>query len=135
MRLGSALFLVAAGLPGFGQAPRPIVSPEVHADRSVTFRFRAPNAEKVFLRLEGAKSLLMQKNDDGIWNVTIEPVEPDYYGYSFIVDGVNLSDPSTSAIRLSRMICARPTSVQLLASWLKPCNRYRTGYSFLAPGS
>jgi enterochelin esterase family protein len=98
MRLGSALFLVAAGLPGFGQAPRPIVSPEVHADRSVTFRFRAPNAEKVFLRLEGAKSLLMQKNDDGIWNVTIEPVEPDYYGYSFIVDGVNLSDPSTSAI-------------------------------------
>ena len=98
MRLGSALFLVAAGLPGFGQAPRPIMSPEAHADHSVTFRFRAPNAEKVFLRLEGAKSLPMQKNDDGIWNVTIEPVEPDYYGYSFIVDGVNLSDPSTSAI-------------------------------------
>jgi enterochelin esterase-like enzyme len=98
MRLGSALFLLAAVLPGSAQAPRPIVSPEVHADRSVTFRLRAPNAEKVFLRLEGAKSLPMQKNDDGIWNATIEPVEPDYYGYSFIVDGVNLSDPSNSAI-------------------------------------
>jgi len=98
MRLGSALFLLAAVLPGSAQAPRPIVSPEVHADRSVTFRLRAPNAEKVFLRLEGAKSLPMQKNDDGIWNATIGPVEPDYYGYSFIVDGVNLSDPSNSAI-------------------------------------
>jgi len=89
---------VAAVLPGYAQAPRGIVSPEVHVDRRVTFRFRAPNAEKVFLRLEGAKSLPMQKNDDGIWNATIEPVEPDYYGYSFIVDGVNLSDPSNSAI-------------------------------------
>lgn len=98
MRLRFALFLMAVGLPGSAQEPRPIVSPEVHADRSVTFRFRAPNAEKVFLRLEGAKSLPMQKGDDGIWTFTIEPVEPDYYGYSFIVDGVSLSDPSNSAI-------------------------------------
>jgi len=98
MRIRIALFVIAAGFPGAAQPLQRVVSPEVHADRRVTFRFRGPNAEKVLLRLEGAKSLPMQKNDDGIWNVTIEPVEPDYYGYSFIADGVNLSDPSNSAI-------------------------------------
>jgi len=35
----------------------------------------------------------MQKDDAGIWSVTTEPLEPDYYGYSFVVDGVAFIDP------------------------------------------
>jgi len=35
----------------------------------------------------------MQKDDAGVWSVTTDPLEPDYYGYSFVTDGVGLIDP------------------------------------------
>jgi enterochelin esterase-like enzyme len=76
------------------QPPPPIVSPEVHADRTVTFRFRDPNAKEVSLNLEGTKPQPMQKDDQSVWSITTAPLEPDYYGYSFLADGVNLTDPS-----------------------------------------
>lgn len=76
------------------QPPPPIVSPEVHPDRTVTFRFRDPNAKEVSLSLEGTKPQSMQKDDQGVWSITTAPLEPDYYGYSFVADGVNLTDPS-----------------------------------------
>jgi len=74
--------------------PAPVVSPEVHADNRVTFRFRAPNAKEVALALEGAaKDLPMQKDEQGVWSVTTEPLAPDFYGYAFVADGVHLIDP------------------------------------------
>jgi len=36
----------------------------------------------------------MQKDDRGVWSVTTAPLSPDYYGYSFVADGVRLIDPS-----------------------------------------
>jgi hypothetical protein len=39
-----------------GQTPARIVSPEVQPDRHVTFRFRAPNAVKVEVAIEGQSS-------------------------------------------------------------------------------
>jgi enterochelin esterase family protein len=80
--------------------PPPVVSPEVHADRSVTFRFRAPNVKEVAVSIEGSsKPLPMQKDDQGVWSVTTDPLAPDYYGYSFIADGVGLFDPSNHSIK------------------------------------
>jgi enterochelin esterase-like enzyme len=79
-------------------APR-IVSPEVHADGSVTFRFRAPNAQEVMLDLEGSKPQPMQKNDQGLWTLTTAPLEPDFYGYGFVADGVALMDPSNPLMK------------------------------------
>ncbi len=73
--------------------PLPLISPEVHADGSVTFRFRAPNAQEVKLDLEGVEPVAMQKDDQGVWAVTPAPLAPDYYGYSFLVDGVRIIDP------------------------------------------
>jgi enterochelin esterase-like enzyme len=73
--------------------PAPLVSPEVHADDSVTFRFRAPNALDVKLEREGTEALAMQKDEQGVWSVTTAPLAPDYYGYSFVADGVRLIDP------------------------------------------
>ena len=35
----------------------------------------------------------MVKNDSGIWTVTLGPVNPDIYPYSFFVDGVQIMDP------------------------------------------
>jgi enterochelin esterase family protein len=92
-----SLILVAALLPVFGQAPparpKPVISPEVHPDRTVTFRLQAPNAKEATVNIEGSKPLPMQKGDDGVWTVTTEPLAPDYYGYSLVPDGVSLIDP------------------------------------------
>jgi enterochelin esterase-like enzyme len=71
----------------------PLVSPDVHADGSATFRYRAPNAKAVELAREGTDAIEMQKDDQRIWTVTTAPLPPDYYGYSFIVDGVRSLDP------------------------------------------
>jgi enterochelin esterase-like enzyme len=80
--------------------PAPVVSPEVHADNRVTFRFRGPNAKDVSVQIEGAsKPLAMQKDDEGIWSATTEPLVPDYYGYAFLVDDVAMFDPSNSATK------------------------------------
>jgi enterochelin esterase-like enzyme len=81
------------------QRPPRIVSPEVHADHSVTFRFRAPNAKEVMLNLEGSKPQPMEKDDQGIWTLTTAPLEPDFYGYGFIADGVALMDPSNPLMK------------------------------------
>ena len=78
----------------------PIVSPEVLADHRVTFRLRAPYAKGVNVQLDGAgKPLAMQKDDEGIWSATTEPLVPDFYGYTYFVDGVAMLDPSNSAIK------------------------------------
>lgn len=83
----------AAAPPG----PRPagIVSPEIHADRRVTFRFQAPGASKVELAGQfSAGNRPMEKEGSGLWSVTVGPVEPNLYPYHFVVDGVPVADPS-----------------------------------------
>ncbi len=80
------------------QRPPALVSPEVHSDNSVTFRFHAPNAIEVKLEREGAEPVPMQKDEQGVWSVTTAPLNPDYYGYSFIADGVRMMDPLNSLL-------------------------------------
>jgi len=90
------IFLVCIGLTVCSaQAQQtPIVSPEVQSDHRVIFRLRSPNAQKVELQLEGTtQHVPMQKDDSGLWSVTTDSLEPDYYGYSFVADGVSLIDP------------------------------------------
>ena len=86
--------LAVAVLPGLAQPPKPIQSPEIHSDKSVTFRFRAPNAKQVLLSREGTERAAMQRGEDGVWTITTDPLEPDFYGYSFVADSVSLIDPS-----------------------------------------
>jgi len=86
------------------QASGPVVSPEVHADRTVTFRIRAPKATDVVLNGEwkGGGKLAMTKDEQGIWGVTVGPLEPDLYGYSFAIDGMAVTDPSNSVLKPMR---------------------------------
>lgn len=85
--------ILAAGWLRPAYAQQPLQSPEVLPDHRVTFRFRAPNAKEVLLAREGAPRQPMQKDEQGVWSVTTGPLEPDYYGYSFVADGVGLIDP------------------------------------------
>jgi len=82
------------------QPPSALITPEVHSDDSVTFRFRAPNAQEVSVRREGATDpLQMQKDENGVWTVNTAPLPPDYYGYSIIVDGQRTIDPYNSLLK------------------------------------
>jgi enterochelin esterase-like enzyme len=79
--------------------PPLVESPLVHADRTVTFNFLAPNAQKVELSgqfLSGNRP--MQMNDTGIWSLTVGPVEPNLYPYHFVVDGVAVADPANADV-------------------------------------
>ena len=93
------LCLAAAIVPGLAQQPPALLSPEVHSDQRVTFRFRAPQAKEVLLAREGAQRVPMQKDEHGVWSVTTDTLEPDFYGYAFVADGVNLIDPSNCMMK------------------------------------
>src|SRR5258708_23277371 len=94
-------FAFGCAFGAFAQTPPArVVSPEVHSDNRLTFRFRAPNAKEVALSLEGAsKDLAMQKDEQGVWSVTTEALEPDFYGYAFVADGGHLIDASNSFVK------------------------------------
>jgi enterochelin esterase family protein len=80
--------------------PPPVVSPEVHPDNRVVFRLRAPNAKEVTVSVEGSSAPLpLQKDDQGVWSATSDPLAPDFYGYSFQVDGVGMFDPSNYRVK------------------------------------
>jgi len=89
----SAIAQQAKPAPSSPETPPWLNTPEVHADNTVTFRFLAPNAQEVKLEREGTEPVAMQKDDKGVWTVTTAALEPDYYGYSIIVDGVRMLDP------------------------------------------
>ena len=75
-----------------------VVSPQVHTDKSVTFRYLAPQAREVNLSAQFEKAPVpMAKDAQGIWSVTVGPVNPDIYPYSFRVDGVTVMDPANVA--------------------------------------
>ena len=95
--LAGSLLTALAQQPA--QPPPRIVSPEVHSDKRVTFRFRAPTAKEVILSREGAGRVAMERGDNGVWTLTTPALEPDMYGYSFVVDGVTLMDPVNSLIK------------------------------------
>src|SRR5689334_6683110 len=82
------------------QQPPPVQSPEVHSDGRVTFRLRDPDAKQVSVSLEGGKTpYVMKKDDQGVWSVTTDALQPDLYGYSFNADGLHLLDPSNTMIK------------------------------------
>ena len=93
------VFAFVAGLAMKRIAQQPIFSPEVHSDRSVTFRLQAPNAQKVSLGLEGNDEVSMKMGADGTWTLTTQPLGPDIYGYSFNVDGQATFDPLNPEIK------------------------------------
>ncbi|MBI5708622.1 MAG: esterase [Armatimonadetes bacterium] len=92
----SPLLFILCSVPQQGGR---IVSPEVHPDRTVTFRLRAPNAQRVDLSIEGSASALMVKDENGVWSFTTKAMTPDIYGYSFSVDGTATLDPNNIEVK------------------------------------
>jgi enterochelin esterase family protein len=90
-----------------GQRPPTVVSPEVSAERKITFRIYAPKAEAVRLSAGdipgNGRGAEMKKGDNGVWEVTVGPVPAGAYRYNFSVDGVAVVDPRNPATSESLM--------------------------------
>jgi enterochelin esterase family protein len=76
--------------------PAPIKSPEIHPDRTVTFRLLAPKASEVTLNgsWDNGTDLKMTKDESGVWSTTVGPLVPQLWGYWFVADGVKALDPN-----------------------------------------
>ncbi len=91
------LFALVIVICAHGQPPRGpfVVSPQVNQDKTVIFRYLAPQAKVVKLSGQFEKGpIAMTMNSIGIWSVTVGPIKPDIYPYSFNVDGVTVMDPA-----------------------------------------
>jgi len=105
------LALTLAGTAALAQPPRreptpndTLKSPEVSADHRVTFRIYAPKASDVTLSgdwvAQGRGTAgKLTKDDTGVWSLTVGPLVPDFYSYSFTVDGVRTIDPKNAMIK------------------------------------
>ncbi|HER08784.1 MAG TPA: glycosyl hydrolase [Bacteroides sp.] len=102
------MFMLSANVTG-QEAPwrfSRVESPQIHADRSVTFNLFAPAASEILLNggwMGWGENVALVKNDTGLWSVTAGPLEPEIYTYAFYVDGVKVLDPAnTSVVRDGR---------------------------------
>jgi enterochelin esterase-like enzyme len=102
---GSVLVMLVASMahaqPGQASpAPsRPVPrSPEIHPDRTVTFRLDAPHSKEVTLNgsWDGAVNIKMAQDEGGVWSVTVGPLAPQLWSYWYLVDGVKALDPGNS---------------------------------------
>ncbi len=81
--------------------------PRVSSDGRVTFRVKAPDAQKLsILPLSGMPEnnginglgkgpYEMTKDSQGFWTVTTPPAVPGLHYYSVVIDGVEVDDPSS----------------------------------------
>lgn len=87
--------------PRFQPPPPPVKSPEVKDDRTLIFRIRAASADAVRLESSDIPKLgrggAMTKSDEGVWEVTVGPVEPGAYRYHINIDGISVVDPANPA--------------------------------------
>lgn len=76
----------------------PVNSPEVNKDNTVTFRLKAANATKVEVVgdfLSKDEKAEMKKVNNDVWEYTTpKALAPELYSYSFMMDGIKISDPS-----------------------------------------
>ncbi len=80
------------------QGPAPMTSPEVLPDGRVVFRLLAPDATSVSVTGDwpgGIQSTTtpMVKDDNGVWSATVGPLKPEFWIYTFSVNGVTTLDP------------------------------------------
>lgn len=86
-----------------------VISPEIHENNTVSFRLKAPKAVRVqvtgdFLPTQKIKTPYGEfdgpgaadlTEKDGVWEFTTpQPLKPELYSYTFLVDGLKINDPS-----------------------------------------
>jgi len=83
----------------------PQAQPTILEDGRVRFELHAPGAGKVLLNgLGQSESLPMKRDSMGNWEVTLGPLLPDLYSYSFLVDGALTVDPQNPEVKKWRTL-------------------------------
>jgi len=95
---GMVVLAAPSALPAQDRArPPEFVSPEVSAEKKITFRIHAPKAEAIRLSSSDIPDLgqgkEMKKGENGVWEVTVGPVPSGAFRYNFNVDGLSVIDP------------------------------------------
>jgi enterochelin esterase-like enzyme len=98
-----ALATLGVSLAAQPTPPAPqVISPDVSADRRVTFRVHAPQARAVRLTASdipgGGQGRDLTKGAQDTWELTLGPIDPGAYRYNFNIDGVATIDPRNPAI-------------------------------------
>jgi enterochelin esterase-like enzyme len=115
------VFAFLGSIATFAQRPPSISSPDVHPDSRVTFKYYSKTAKKVMVSGEFLTApQAMTRDTSDLWSVTVGPVEPDIYPYSFVVDSVQVADPNNKYIfaneRFKRSIVEIPGKTTLVHS-------------------
>ena len=107
-------------LPSFKPTPNDtLVSPETLPDSHFVFRLYAPEAKSVKIQGEWVSDYMeyqagvpLQTDSGGVWSVTVGPIKPGIYRYSYVVDGAEVADPrnpdSTESLNFTRGMLAVP---------------------------
>jgi enterochelin esterase-like enzyme len=116
-KLFIALSISLISFMAISQPPPTRSSMEVLPDNRVKFSLSAPDARDVRITGEwmtGYGSISMEngvmkrgpivseqlvKDATGLWTLTLGPVKPNSYGYSYIIDGVMVTDPSNVIVK------------------------------------
>jgi enterochelin esterase family protein len=108
MKLISVLLIACAAFaqqppaaPGrAGRGGAAVHSPEVLSDGRVTFRLASPKASEVVLRgnWETGTGTPMAKGENGVWSATVGPLAPEFWTYTYSVDGATTLDPVNSRV-------------------------------------
>ena len=69
--------------------------PRIHADLRVTFRIKAPDAQKVVFGFFDSQRYPAKKGEDGFWTATTEPQVPGFHYYRVFIDGAEVNDPAS----------------------------------------
>ncbi|MBN2588686.1 MAG: hypothetical protein JXA96_02400 [Sedimentisphaerales bacterium] len=87
----------------FGGRGGSVLSPEIADDNKVTFRLSAPQATSVSVRGDwggmGGGTTEMTKDENGLWSVSVGPLDSEMYGYTFNVDGASVWDPANMQLK------------------------------------
>jgi enterochelin esterase family protein len=107
MKLAAVALLMAAASLCCAQEPgdfQPAVTnvpdaqyPKVDSQSRAEIRVKAPDASKVKLNFWSGPKVDMEKQADGYWTVTTPSLAPGLHYYTVIIDGAEVSDPSSYA--------------------------------------
>ena len=109
LALGALMAMGLYAQQNLSWAQMPVVSPEINADNSVTFRVLAPQAQKVQItgdmlptrkidtpmgKFDAPGVADLVKDDKGVWSFKTGKLASELYTYNVVVDGVRTLDPS-----------------------------------------
>ena len=69
--------------------------PRISSDHRASFKIKAPDAKRVQIDL--GKKYDMERNENGEWTCTTEPLGPGFHYYFLIIDGVPVADPASES--------------------------------------